>query len=645
MNRSILLFFLVLFSISLVASTTTVTDSLVNTTGNITGNYYCNSTNCYQIDSFLSTTNSTYNTWAYNQTIPANTYTDSTNLTNFNWITSTFVTIANQYIYKWSTGNFVGALYTYGTDPSSDSNAIFQTIGSDGTPRFQVQDGGTNQASFIARSFMVVNQNNTRLNQSQNNLCSEWGFLHIDCNSSTTGADMGVQDDFEAQGILYTDSGIYGDTSKGGVYLALGNLTNFSEGGVNGTFTVSTNVFCDYVANPFSQSQVDAENWILIQEGDYEGAPTKMKAFINSSCVEVGNNPSWTEDLSDQKYFFRNVPVFLVLGGGFSEFYVGDDVQSKMEINIRNGTGNTGFQVKTKSGVDQHCASVFEADVKGYDGTVGIFDKIYSSVASQNIDSKNMFLEFIADNFNDSHHTFLETDIVGTKGSGMTIDLIDISGAFDTYIKSGSTDAISKVYYDNGAGSTTDITSSAISESSDANIFENDNSIIYIGSTTNFTKIGISLNTTASKDLNFEYSYCLSNGTWISVAGVVDTTSGFKSSGLINGENPSDRGSCNQEIDGTAFANVTNYSYIAIKRTLNNVATTPIEGKFSISGSSTNFILAEDYIKLNGASAPPLTCDATVDGAIYYDSDIQFHCSCKAGTGWVQMNDYSTGCS
>jgi len=45
--------------------------------------------------SYLNTTNSTYNLWAYNQTIPANTYTDIQNGSIVNWITSTFSSLAD----------------------------------------------------------------------------------------------------------------------------------------------------------------------------------------------------------------------------------------------------------------------------------------------------------------------------------------------------------------------------------------------------------------------------------------------------------------------------------------------------------------------------------------------------------------------
>ena len=43
----------------------------------------------------VNTTNYTYNTWAYNQTIPANTYTDNVNTSQSSWITNTFETITN----------------------------------------------------------------------------------------------------------------------------------------------------------------------------------------------------------------------------------------------------------------------------------------------------------------------------------------------------------------------------------------------------------------------------------------------------------------------------------------------------------------------------------------------------------------------
>ncbi|MBR9683418.1 hypothetical protein GOV03_02660 [Candidatus Woesearchaeota archaeon] len=242
------------------------------------------------------------------------------------------------YLSKYNNGVFNGSLYTKGSNgSSSDSNSLFQVIGDDGSPRFQIQNGGNEQASFIARSFIVVNQNDTLLNSSQNNICSDWGFNNIDCNTSSTGADFGVQDDMEVQGLLYADQGIYGAASNWGVHLLLGDM-DLTNGGNNGTFTTSTNIFCDYISSPFTQNVIDNELWIKITEGDYEGAVAEMQVFLNSSCVELSNNPAWNSDISNQIFKLMSRPVFISSDGGFAEFYVGNDEQSKFEINIKNGT-------------------------------------------------------------------------------------------------------------------------------------------------------------------------------------------------------------------------------------------------------------------------------------------------------------------
>ncbi len=553
----------------------------------------------------------------------------------------------SEYVSLYSSGNFNGSLYTTGADPTaSDSNSIFQVIGSSGVPRLQIQNGGAGQASFIARSFLIVNENTTRLNQSQNDLCSEWGFTSIDCNSSTTGADMGVQDDFEVQGLVYANQGLCAGTANWGSYLLLGNLSTYASGGINGSFIDSTDIFCDTVSNPFTAAQVGNNTWIFILDGAYEGTTASMNTYINSSCVVVSDNPAWNTDLSDQTFEIRSSPVFVVSDGGSGTFYVESDKQSKFEVKIKNGTGSHGFSVRDTAGAHQHKSAFFETNVNGFNGVNSLLSQMFSNVPVESADTSNLLLEFVSANFNNSHQKFIDVRISGEKASGMTVDLFELQGDFDSYIKQGEAESISKVYYDNGSGSITDITSFATSSATNTSIFEEDNSIVYIGGTTNFSQITIALATSSSVDINAEFYYCNSSNEWEAYVGAVsDTTAGFTTSGSVSTSSPLNRGTCNQEINGTPFADTTNYTYIAIKRTRNNIITVPVELYFAVGGSTNTFILAEDYIKLGGASVPPLACGSTVDGAIYYDSDVQFHCSCKSGTGWVQMNDYSTACS
>nr|MDA3837276.1 hypothetical protein [Nanoarchaeota archaeon] len=583
-----------------------------------------------------------------NDTFGAN---DSTYLTLFNWnktyADTLYAGIGNiSYVSKYTSGSFNGSLYTVGADPIvSDSNSIFQILGNDGTPRFQIQNGGNEQANFIARSFMVVNQNDTRLNQSQNNLCSDWGFTRIDCNSSTTGADMGVQDDFEVQGITYTREGIYGEVSDWGVYTFMGNLSDIGTSGSNGTFTDANNYFCDDFGI-FSQANEDDENWLKIESGIYEGAIAEVSVYINSSCIKLSGNPAWSSDLVNQEYKLISNPVFVISDGGSGEFYVGDSPESKFELKILNGTGAEGFAVNDVVGADQHKAMRIDADTNGFDGVSTLLSKLFSTSVSESTDTSNVFLEFLPTNFNNSYHKFIDAIISGEKATGMVIDLFRLQGDFDSYIRQGDVSSILEVYYDNGNGTTTDITSSAISTILNVTIFENDNSTLYLGGSTNFTQIIINLVTPASSDIISELYYCNSSGEWeVFSGGVSDTTVGLTTSGSISVVSPSNRGACNKEIDGTPFVNTTSYNYMAIKRTEDNLVTKPVELSISIGGGSDTFILAEDFIKLNGIVHPPFTCTADVEGALYYDLDSHWYCVCD-GTQWEQLDDATTatGC-
>ena len=644
---------MLVFLIGLVSAITTITDDSASLTGNITttGNVTSN----YFIGDGSLLTGITGDNSSWNESYADTLYADiSVTGGNSSWNQTFADTLyaaigSTSYISLWTLGNFGGSLYTTGADSSlSDSNSLFQVIGSDGTPRFQIQNGGTEQASFIARSFMVVNQNNTRLNQSQNNLCSEWGFNHLDCNSSTTGADMGVQDDFQAQGLIFANEGFRAHSSAHGAYLVLLDQGLKYSGG-NGSYNVENQYFCDYDADNF----VDTGGWIILigQNTEYENSPADLGTFINSSCYQLKNNPSWNENITNMDWKVINNPVNIVTKGGFSEFYVGDDEQSKFEIKIANGTGSEGFEVSDTAGADQHSASLFKTNVLGFNGIKAIYSLVYSSVVTESSDSKNLNLEFDARNFNNSHHTFIQGNILGEKREAMEIDLISVEGDFDNFITSGQTDVISKAYLDYRNGTILDVTTAIKDKSVDISLFELDDSILYIGSTTNFTEIGISLESGGSKSITAFYYYCNATG-WVSATGVSDSTGGFRNSGTISAGNPSDRATCSNAIDtdyssfGTAFANTTNYTYIAIRRTQNNLITKPVENLISISGASQSFILSDDYIKLHGISAPPITCDATVDGAIYYDSDVKYHCSCNA-VNWVRMSDPTdqTGCS
>jgi len=539
------------------------------------------------------------------------------------------------YIRKYSSGNFTGSLYTYNSNSSqSDSNSLFQVISDTrGTPQFQVQDGGPEQASFIARSFMIVNQNNSLLNSSQNNICSEWGFTEIDCNTSTTGADFGVTDDAEIKGLVYTKKGFRSYNDQPSAYFVGSKNITTVYSGYNGIYNSTTNYFCDYEFDNFSP----LDGWINIVEENstIEGAWANINSVINSSCVELVNNPSWTESFVNYSWRAVNDPELIFLHDGFGKYYIGNSPRAGFEFNAGNGTGRYAVVIDDTVGANSHRAFQIEQDMNGYST---IAQTIFMTSSKQLVNKDLTMLSMVGDatNMNSSNGVFIDMEIIGQPlTSDGEIDGIRMPPNISHLIHVGSSDDISKVYYNS-----TDITTNVTTLGELSEIFTTDNSVLYVGNDLNFTVIGITLSTPSSVNILPLYYYCNSSGEWAPLTGVTSTTGGFTSSGTIHFTNPDDRGVCNKQLNGTLFTNTTNYSYIAIQRTRNLIVTPPVVDLISISGATATMFLAEDYMRLSPIDVAPNICDANYLGAIYYDISEDDMCVCKS-TGWKVMTDGS----
>ncbi len=544
--------------------------------------------------------------------------------------------ISGGYIDKYTTGNFEGSLYTQKTDSSlSNSNSLFQVISDTrGTPQFQIQDGGPSQASFIARSFMIVNQNNTLLNLSQNNLCSSWGFSYIDCNTATTGADFGVTDDIEAKGIIYADEGLRAYSSEHGAYLVAETNGGKISNGTTGFYTTLTGFFCDVSAN------FTLGGWIIIvdEASDYNQAYGDINVIVNSTCVELKNNPSWNDNFGPVIWIEKTSPNMILQTGGFFEYYVGNYEQSQFKIKTKNGVGFTGFYVDDKAGANQHEGFRLDQNINNNSGIIGQNIFSFTSIPTINNDYHTMLLEMDTTNINDSGLTFIGAVHFG-ENINNEIDFIHLIGDFDNIIKSGIGDILDRAYYDDTT-TTVDVTTAFDNTGINVPIFEADDSIIYIGSSVNFTTVGISLSIVSSSNIVGIYYYCNNIGNWVILPGVTDTTNGMKTSGTLHFINPTDRGICNTEIDLTPFADTNEYAYIAIQRTRNNIVVPPTEGLIEVSGGGMLMLLQDDYMKLNPVDTAPTVCSATSLGGIYYDISEDNMCVCKT-TGWKVIQDGS----
>jgi len=536
-----------------------------------------------------------------------------------------------------NTGTFNGSIYTIGTNSSlSDSNALFMVMSDTrpGVPQFLVQNGGDSQASLIVRSFLVVNQNNTLLNMSQNNICGDWGFIHIDCNTSTTGADFGVTDDIEAQGLIYADEGLRAHSTEHGAYLVTGTTGPSSKisSGLNGYFTVNNSYFCDDDAN-FNMS-----GWIIImdEDSDYNQAYGDINAIVNTTCIELKNNPSWDDDFGPVSWTERTSPNMISQSGGFFEYYVGNNEKSTFKVRTKNGTGDASVIIGTDSGVDGYSAFEIDIDANGYSSTGS---KITMGSSKNMTEGTLTMLEMVgvATNLNGTDGAYIDMQLVGVPIVAGHFDGIHMPTGLEHLIEVGSADEFDRAYYE-GTDITTEMKTGVSTE-----VFILDNDVVYVGNSGNFTSISFTLDTPSSKKISSTYSYCDSAGVYQPLIINSDTTNGFQQSGMISFDSPIDRGVCNQETDGTPFVDVTDYTYIAITRTRNNIVNPPVLLYINIGGVTTNMYMAEDLLRLHPVNSAPELCSSTNLGAIFFDIDEDAMCVCTS-TGWKEMNAAGSNC-
>jgi len=91
-------------------------------------------------------------------------------------------------------------------EKSSISSMLeFGFVTTDNKIRFAIPKAGGSLATYNPRSFMIGGDLGQEFDDDIIN-CVTQGYKYIDCNTSTTGADLGVQDDLEVRGDIYLNS-------------------------------------------------------------------------------------------------------------------------------------------------------------------------------------------------------------------------------------------------------------------------------------------------------------------------------------------------------------------------------------------------------------------------------------------------------
>ena len=482
---------------------------------------------------------------------------------------------------------------------------------------------------------------NKNLNVGGNTTLS--GNLQIGTDARSLFSYFSSAGDIASAGALLLQDAFFSFPSAYGTNMALMEFSDTIEiasNGANATLTAATQTICD-TTEPFELDDEDKYLTVLSSNPSYQFATGEIETYINSSCVTIsfGSGGSATiVDAVNMSFIVYPHPTFSVLDNGFISIEVGENKDAVYEIHIPNGTGPTGVLIDHTTGTDQSKALTITQDFDNNDGIVNTNLFSESSTGGNDLVYEQLVLEIRETGITNSSLTFIEGDVIG-QGTNNEIDFIHLSGDFNHIVHQGSEDTIVKGYV-NSRDETTNFTTAGAG----ATLFANDNDYIYVGALVNFTFMSFSLYTLSSGDIEAEYYYCNDSGDYKVLPNVQDTTLGMRISGGITFPNPTDRGFCNVQANGTAFANTTDYSYIAIKRTRNFIITSPVESLISIGGATTSFLLQDDMMKLNPVTAPPETCSAAFLGGIYTDIDLSLPCFCD-GTNWLQMDDFSSVCS
>ena len=470
------------------------------------------------------------------------------------------------------------------------------------------------------------------------------GVLHISNGSYikvgnvTTGAI--TENRIFAEGTIVAHSGFSSKNSDWEPYFKMFDSTSTTtKSGSNGKFDDSENIFCDSIYDGFVPGDATKPGKTLtLLNGTHVGAIAQVWAYVNSSCIELKNNPGWDMDINEGVKWSMKTGLIVDFNDGNSyRFVVGSDKNSWFRIGIPNGTGFNGISILDVAGADQHQALTLDMDIKDYDGVVALNIFGESSTGGEDVSSQFILMESRAFGLNNSDLTYISMNTIGSGGNNNEVDGIRASPFINHLIHVGSADSISKVY-DVGVDITTEVT-----DGGNAEVFTNDDDVLYIGATVNFTTVSFALDTESSANAIFDYYYCNGAGNWVTLIVGADTTNGFTISGTLNFPSPIDRGVCNKQIDGTPFANTTDYAYIALQRTKNNIITPPILDTITIAGATDSFVLQKDLMKLNPVDTAPETCDASMLGGIYFDISEDDMCVCKS-TGWKVMTD-GTACT
>jgi len=452
------------------------------------------------------------------------------------------------------------------------------------------------------------------------------GSTNISVGTSSPSAGFRGTGDIYATSGIKAMEGLYSEAVAFGAGLEVGDnalvttYTNASNG--DASLVASTQTLTDSHAS-FTSAYIGQFIKIISSTPSFTGATGEIVAVPSGTTIVISfatAGGTAVSDSSAMSFIIYPQPNFFVGDNGDIHASVGENQDASFKINSPYGANDHSIHAVVTAGINGHCGFDMDIDAHTYGGVSGYclnYDATayVAGITGQGI---NMIINNSGATGGDLHgidvavtdtaNTDMETVAVG---SGPGVDVI--------HQHLGTAAAIVSAFtYDLSTTTYTDVTTAFGSTGTNVQMFTGDNDEVLIGSLTKFDQVNVILSVNSSTTIAPTFEYVIEDDSWTTFT-PSDDTAGLQNSGTMRFDSDNLTSWAMKtvnEVTGGAVAGSTDYYWIKITRTRNNVATPPTESTIKVTTTGTFHTWDKEGrlgIKTFNQAAEPTTTDLPAD--------------------------------
>lgn len=428
----------------------------------------------------------------------------------------------------------------------------------------------------------------------------------------------------------------WGDSFSGwayGDYVAEHTISNYG-GNYDASGGTYENLFTDDTNSPFTQTDADNRNWIVVNSGIFKGAKAEIDTYIDASNVILhAHGACWDEDLTDVNYKIYKAPQIIFGSCYGTHLHTGTAGAIHIESTGGAYVGETSMlHISGEFGADGVDLVHFHTNAQGYSNVDAL--QLFYITGNLQTGDRNQVIQIDIDESIATGGEITGFNIRTSATSNMTRRAMYVGTGFTTALQVAGSQSEDPGYgYEVSSGVVTDRVNSGgggndafINPAVNVQLFDSVNDYILIGSDNTFEIIKGTLTIASSKNCQLLFYYSKAGNNWTLLPGVDDGSQGFTMSSFsISFPAPADWTKDDQaEVNG----DITEAYYIKILRTYaTNIPTLPTESFFKIYAESAGDTGMKVYgwggIKLPVLSDDPVTLGliaALEDGMIWFET-------------------------